>query len=149
MQTSYHVQSILSDHSGNESDGFKVLGSLYSPLQSMPPSWPNSCAYAVPCCAYLQEQQQGCLSQKSAARPISPLGPLFQPNLVLFYDVLIPTVLGWLHSHPVSSVWDIHINPLSSGNWELKGCHCGPLFTGSKEWALVLVIFHPGRNLTQ
>lgn len=100
--------------------GQRSFGGLDFPLQSIPTSRPHSCACAVPCCAHLQELGQGSLSWKSAALLLH--GPLFQPYLILSYHVLLSTflvcyyqqsILGWSHSHPAISVWDISL--LSSG----------------------------------
>lgn len=80
------------------------------------------------------------------------LAPLLQPKLALSHSVLIPivlgftnsssvlviTVLGWLHSHLVICVWDVHISPLSSGNWEFQRIS---LWTAAyrvvRQWALI------------
>lgn len=62
-----------------------------------------TCSCVSLCCAYLQEFEQGCLAWKSGA--LLPHGS--QPHLVLSCGLLLPTILvcllptslGWLHSH--------------------------------------------------
>lgn len=111
----YYVQSILPvflEMGGGLQGSWVVL---------IPPSSP--CPFPVLCC--------GCLSQKNALS----LAPLLQPKLDISHGhvnnnnpwlfqnnscLLFPTDLGWLHSHPFISVWDIHITLLSSGSQEQK-----------------------------
>lgn len=82
-----------------------VLGGLDLPLHSAPSCKPHSCSCVVLYCAYLQELEQRCLAWKNDA--LLPHGSLRQPHLVLSHGVLLPTILvcllptilGWLHSH--------------------------------------------------
>lgn len=77
-----------------------VLGGVDSPLHSMPTSQPHPCACSVLCCAYFQEVEEGCLSQRSAALP--PHGPPFQPHFALSHSVLAFAISNsaWLAPQP-------------------------------------------------
>lgn len=87
--------------------GWEALGSLVVSiplLQSLPTSQPHSCTFAVLCCAYLQESDQGLLSQKSAVLSLATSCSFSQCGITYTPCVLKPTTLGWAHSHSVISV---------------------------------------------
>lgn len=86
--------------------------------QSVSSSWPRSCACAVLCCAYLQKPEQGCLTQKNTALPLS--GPLSQPYSVLSHSMFLLSVLCLGPRYLTISVWDIYVSPLSSGLLQLE-----------------------------
>lgn len=84
--------------------------------QSVPPSWPHSCA--APGCAYFQKPERGCLTQKNTALPLC--GPLLQPYSVLSHSMFLLSVLCLAPSYLAISVWDIYVSPLSSGLLQLE-----------------------------
>lgn len=107
------AESILSDLSGYELKGFRGLGWSWSCPVFHAHFSASFHACTGLCCAYLQQPEKGCLSQKSTA--LLQYVPPLQTHLVLFHSMLLPTILGWLHSHSIIGIQEIHIIPLSSG----------------------------------
>lgn len=132
--------------------GWRALGA-FGGSNPTPHSMPtSSLSFLVLCC--------GLLSWTNVLRVP---GSLLQPNPVLPHSVLIPMVpsyyqqffcaiasSSWLAPQLLGiRVWDMHMGPLFSGNSELKRISLWTaVYRTSREWALIIVFFHPGHNLS-
>lgn len=138
MPISYHGQSDLLDPSGKGCRALPVFAGLYghqmtTSLHDWAGLWSTFQAqFSTPflhlCCMVL------CLSPGSQTRTLvsakccpSSVWPLLQKHSYLSHRMLLPTILGWLHSCSAVGVWGYVLVPLSSRLLhEHKSCSSEP-----------------------